>query len=324
MRKITISVPGKLILMGEHAVVYGKPCIVVAVSQRMQVAVEKIDETVFRLNAIDLDFENYQKPLTEIGIGEIPKEAKFAEIALLNFTSKYKIQSGVEITTRSDFSAQIGFGSSAAVAVGVIKSAAELFGLPLSQKEIFNLAYKTVLDVQGKGSGFDVAAAIYGGTLYFQTGGSIIEPLQTNGLNLVIGYSGVKADTVTMMNQVLGKMKNFKSGIDEIFNNIEKLVSEAKIAILDKDWQRVGTLMNYNQNYLEDLGVSTDKLNIMIEAAIKAGAYGAKLSGAGGGDCMIALVAPNKKLQVSYAIAEAGGQIININVNAPGVKVENL
>jgi len=81
--------------------------------------------------------------------------------------------------------------------------------------------------------------------------------------------------------------------------------------------------MNFNQEYLRDLGVSTEKLESMISAAKKAGAWGAKLSGAGGGDCMIALVPSDKRKAVSDAIIATDGQIIDVAVNAESVKIEN-
>lgn len=324
MKRVIISVPGKLMLMGEYAVVYGQPCIVSAVNQRMKVSAESINEPVFKLEAADLNVINYQKPISDLGKGEVLKEAKFAEFSVRNFVDKYKITSGFSIKTQSAFSANFGFGSSSAVVVGALKALVELHQMKISDKELFDIAYKTVLDVQGKGSGFDVAAAIYGGTIYFKNKGEIIEQLEIDNLNLIVGYSGVKADTVSMVNIVSEKMKNYKEGMEKIFDNIGRLVEEAKIAIKDKDLERVGTLMDYNQSYLEDLGVSTDKLNLMIDAAKKAGAYGAKLSGAGGGDCMIALVSSENKIKVGKAIADAGGEIINVNINAPGVRVENL
>lgn len=321
MTKITVSTPGKLMLMGEHAVVYGRPCIVTAVDQRMKVTVELLDQPIFRLEAAELNIINYQKPILNLGIKEIPKEAKFAEIAVRNFINKYKISSGLKIKTHANFSANFGFGSSSAVCVGVIKALSEVMQKKLSEKELFDLSYKTVLDVQGKGSGFDVAAAIYGETLYFKNAGQVIEYLHIDRLNLIIGYSGVKADTVSMMNLVSEKMKNYKEGVEKIFDSIAKLVDEGKKAIIEKDWERLGTLMDYNQNYLEDLGVSTDKLNLMIDAAKKAGAYGAKLSGAGGGDCMIALVSYDNRLKVSNAITDIGGEIIDVKIGAEGVKI---
>lgn len=323
MNIVNVSVPGKLMIMGEHAAVYGRPCIVTAVDSRMTVTVQNLEESLFKLEAPDVKITNYQKLLKELGKGDIPRRAMFAEVASRNFIEKYKVQKGFCITAKADFSANFGFGSSSAVTVGVIKALAEIFQIKITLKELFDLSYKTVLDIQRKGSGFDVAAAIYGGTLYFETGGKIIEPLSIDGLTLVAGFTGVKADTVAMVNLVSDKIKNYKTGIERIFDNIAKLVDEAKIAISDKDWQRLGTLMDYNQNYLEDLGVSANKLNLMIEVAKKGGAYGAKLSGAGGGDCMIALVSSETKEQVKEAIKNAGGEIIDININAEGVKIES-
>ena len=310
-------------LLGEHAVVYGKPCLVTAVDQRMKLEACLLEESVFQLEAPNVNIQGYQKSLSEIGKGDIPKGAKFIEIAVKNFLRLHPQKEGLKIETKSEFSSQFGFGSSSASTVCTIKALSELFGLNLSPKDIFDLSYKTVLDIQGKGSGFDIAAAIYGGTLYFVTGGKKIEPLEANGLDLIVGYSGVKADTVTMINMIKEKMTTQKEGIEKIFTAIADLVEKAKKSIAEKDLQRLGTYMNYNQDYLEDLGVSTEKLNSMISAARKAGAYGAKLSGAGGGDCMIVLVSKDSKKAVSQAIETVGGENIDIKTNAEGATIEN-
>ncbi|MEK7450971.1 MAG: hypothetical protein AAB662_03490, partial [Patescibacteria group bacterium] len=208
MNRITVSAPGKLMLLGEHAVVYDHPCLVAAVDQRMRATVETLDVLEFQLEAEDVKVTGYKKPLSELGQGDIPKGAKFVEIALKNINEKYPLKFGLKITTKSEFSSQFGFGSSSASTVCTIKAVSEILGLNLSKKEIFDLAFKTVLDIQGKGSGFDVAAAVYGGTLYFVTGGKVIEPLDIKSLPLIVGYSGVKADTVTLMNQVKASFAN--------------------------------------------------------------------------------------------------------------------
>ena len=324
MTKITVSAPGKLMLLGEHAVVYNRPCLVTAVDQRMKASLELLEEPIFKLEAPDVKVSGYQKPMSELGFGEIPKGASFVEIAVRNFFIKYPQIQGLSIPTKSEFSSLFGFGSSSASTVCVIYALSKLLNINLGQKEIFDLAYKTVLDIQGKGSGFDVAAAVFGGTLYFVTGGKEIEPLKLDNLPLAVGYSGIKADTVTLINLVKQKMETHKEGVKKIYDSIEGLVKEGKKALVEKDWERLGTLMNFNQDYLEDLGVSTEKLNLMIEASRKMGAYGAKLSGAGGGDCMIALVSEQKREEVEKGIKSVGGEVININTNAEGVRVENI
>ena len=320
--KTIVSAPGKLMLLGEHAVVYNHPCLLTAVDERMRATVETLDVLEFQLEAEDVNIVSYNKPINEVGVGDIPKGAKFVEIAVRNINKRYSLKKGIKITTKSEFSSQFGFGSSSASVASAVKGLSEVLGLNLINKEIFDLSYKTVLDIQGKGSGFDVAAAIYGGTLYFVTGGQSIESLEVDSLPLIVGYSGIKADTVTLMSKVKEAFFNRPNRLDKIYNNIEVLVKKGKEAVVKKDWKRLGDLMNKNQEYLKELGVSIDRLDDMIKAALDKGAYGAKLSGAGGGDCMIALYPVQDKLNIQEAIEKAGGTVINVKTNAEGVRVE--
>ena len=322
MRKITVSAPGKLMLFGEHGVVYGRPCIVTAVGQRMKAIVELIEEPFFQLEAPDVNITNYKKAIEDCGVGEITKGAKFVEVAVKNFLDKYPFGGGVKIETSSEFSSEFGFGSSSASTVCVVKALAELTGAKLDKKAIFDLSYKTVLDIQGTGSGFDVAAAVYGGTLYYVTPGKVIEPLNINSLPLIVGYSGIKFDTVTLVNQVSKLAEKYPQIIENVYSQIEKLVEQAKIALLNKDYTSLGELMNFNEGYLATLGVEGKKLADMIYGAREAGAYGAKLSGSGIGDCMIALSPEDKIKDLKKAVTDAGGVIIDIETNAEGVRVE--
>ncbi|MDO8269541.1 MAG: mevalonate kinase [Candidatus Levybacteria bacterium] len=323
MKKITVSAPGKLMLFGEHAVVYGHPCIVTAVDQRMFVTVEKNSSGMFVLNAPEVEVSNYTKPIENLGVGQIPKGAKFIEIALGNLISKYNLKpAGLKVITRSEFSSKFGFGSSSASTVCLVKAISELFSLKLSQRQIFDISYKTVLDVQGKGSGFDVAAAIYGGTIYFKKFGSEIVPLKISDLNLIVGYSGIKADTVSLIDSVTKRFKGLEELKDEMLKAIGKIVDDARVALENQDFAKLGSLMNINQGLLEALGVSIEKLDNMNSASVASGAYGAKLSGAGGGDCMIALSSKEMRKKVENAIVSVGGKILSVKTNAQGVRIE--
>src|SRR3989344_531174 len=322
MNKKMVSAPGKLMLMGEHAVVYDHPCLVTAVDQRMWVTIELMDNQEFWLEAKDVGIKEHKKTLKDLGKGGIPKGAKFVELAVKNIIEKYSLKSGFKVVTKSEFSSEFGFGSSSASTVCTIKAISEIFKLNLSHKEIFDISYKTVLDIQGKGSGFDVAASVYGGTLYFLTGGRAIKPFGIKSLPLVVGYSGVKADTAQLINKVKEDYFTKKDRLDEIYNKIEVLVNQGKDALVKRDWKALGKLMNKNQEYLVELGVSSGMLDKMIEAVLQAEAYGAKLSGAGGGDCMIAIVSEVKKEAVKRAILSTGGTIVNVETDAEGVKVE--
>ncbi len=281
---MTTSAPGKLMLFGEHAVVYGRPCIVTAISERLSVSE-----------------------------GNAVGDTRFLDAAI-----KLWGNPEVKLSAISSFSGKFGLGSSSAVTVAALK----YLKPEASKRELFDAAYKIVLDIQGKGSGFDVAAATYGGTLYFVTGGKVIESLKIDLLPLVVGYTGVKADTTTLIKQVAEKKQREPQKVERIFDAMAKLVEEAKEKMIERDWERVGKLMDFNQEYLRDLGVSSERLESLISAAKSAGAWGAKLSGAGGGDCMIALASGEKQVAVKKAIKDAGGEVVEVEANAEGVRIE--
>lgn len=316
---VKVSAPGKLMLFGDHAVVHGRPCIVTSVEHRISVSLEKRGDNKIVLNAPDVNFKNYIVLTNDLEKPH-PKEVRFVLTAVLNFFEKYKLKSGLEIKTKSEFSSKIGLGSSSAVTASTIKGLAELFEIKLTNKELFDLSYKTVLDIQEVGSGFDVAAAIYGGTLYFITGGKTIEPLNVEKIPLLVGYTGIKADTATLVKMVYRKLAEEPEKINKIFNESEEVVNLAKIEMENSNWEKVGRLMNSNQDLLRKLGVSSKELENLIKAALDSGAYGAKLSGAGGGDCMITITSKENQDAVKKTIEKAGGEIVKVKVQAEGIK----
>lgn len=321
---VTTSTPGKLMLMGEHAVVYDRGCLVTAVDQRLRVTVTKSNNPQqLTVNAPDVQVSGYQHDLShDKDSTDLPKAVRFVVKSVQNFYQQNQLQTGLQIETTSEFASTFGFGSSSAVTVGTIAALANLFAVELSKKELFDLAYKTVLDVQGVGSGFDLAAAIWGGLLYFETGGKVIEPLEVGQLPLLIGYTGVKADTVTLVKQVATRKERYSELMDTIFDLSWEAVKQGKTALLNHDWQELGELMSIHQGLSYALGVSSIQLEKQIMAALDAGALGAKLSGAGGGDCMLALVTSNAD-SVKEAISNVGGQVLDVPLLAQGVRVES-
>lgn len=303
--KIKVSAPGKLLLLGDHAVIYGYPCIVTAVDKRLYVEAEMINNSENQIVAPQV------------------KESRFVLETIAKFKEKFNSKKSVKITTKGDFSHNVGLGSSSAVTVATFKALGLLFAVKISERQIFDLSYEVNLKIQGVGSGFDVAAANYGKTLYFVRGGKVIEPLYNKKLPLVVGYSGLKADTPFYVRKVAEDFKTRKDEMDDIFRQAKDVVEKAKIDIKEKNFTSLGKQMTKNHHLLQKLGVSIPKLDVMVDAAIKAGAYGAKLSGAGGGDCMIALVQPEKTSAVKKAIEKVSGEIIEVNNNAEGVRVEN-
>jgi len=320
--KVTISAPGKLMLLGEHAVVYGRPCLVTAVNRRVWATVESTRNGLACLRAPSLRADEWTVPMVELKTANPPCALRFVHAALCCIAQRYELPHGLRVETRSEFSDELGLGSSAAVTIATTAALLELIGLTPSRDELFKLSYDAMHSVQGIGSGFDLAAALYGGTLYFRRHGPEITPLSHEPLPMIVGYSGTKADTPTLVRSVAQRRERQPDLTEEIFNGMARLVEEGREALLAQDWPRLGKAMSLAQSLLYALGVSTPKLAQMVRVAKEAGAYGAKLSGAGGGDCMIALVSEEHRDEVAEAIRRVGGKLIPVRAGAPGVRRE--
>jgi mevalonate kinase len=198
----------------------------------------------------------------------------------------------------------------------------------MNNDQLFDLCYKTVLEIQGVASGFDIAAAIWGGTLYYVTphgkfmDQKTVEPIKIENLPLLVGYTGIKADTATLIRMVQSLHSDNPAAVDQIFLQITLLVEQAKKALKQQNWPRLGALMDENQSLLRKLQVSSIELENLIAASKSVRAMGAKLSGAGGGDCMLALVAQADQQVTADQITKVGGAIIEVAINAPGVRLE--
>ncbi len=323
MPQVTTSAPGKLLLFGDHAVVYGHPCIVTAVDQRIQVSVRKNGVDVFAMDAPDLGLKSYSKTIADLGKKELPKSVSFMEMLYKRFLEKYPQDRGIVVTTKSEFSSQFGFGSSSAVTVAFAKALVTLYELDFTQHQLFELCYQAVIDVQGVGSGFDIASAVWGGTLYYVKPAAVVEQIEVKDLPLIVGYSGVKADTPTLIRMVESLRSQNPEKINGIFSQVGKLVESAREAIAEGNWPVVGKLMTQNQQLLRQLQVSSVLLDGLIAAATQSGASGAKLSGAGGGDCMVAIATEEHSDSVEAALRTAGAQIMRVKLHAEGVRVES-
>lgn len=327
-KQVTASAPGKLMLSIGYAVVHGRPTIVTAVDQRLYATVVKNGVDMFRLDAPDLGLTAYTKTIADLGTKELPKAVRFIEILYKNFLDKHPQKEGIIVTTKSDFSSFYGFGSSSAVTVAFAKALTTLYDIQLTNEELFELCYKAVLDVQGVGSGFDLAAAIWGGTLYFVSPAKVVKSINIKKLPIVIAYSGAKADTPTLIRMVDNLLEESLQKTNEIFDKIGKIaddflqVFETVDENNEESLKKIGELFNKSQEFAKDLKVSNHKLEKLIDVAKKAGAYGATASGAGGGDCVLAVVNEENRKNVEIAMSEAGGKIINVGLSSPGVRIE--
>jgi mevalonate kinase len=322
MNKIKVSAPGKLMLSGSYAVVNGFPCLSTAVDQRLLLEVQKIENKILQLAIPDLGLDEYIREHQDLGNKDVVKAARFVEQVYKIFLNKYPQEGGVKVLSKCSFSESFGFGSSSAVSVALAKALSELYGVKLSNKELFDLCYEAVLAVQGVGSGFDIATAIWGGTIYYVSPAKVVKPLPVKNLPIVVGFTGVKASTPPLVKSIQKRRSEQPELIEGWFREIGEIVEEMSVVINKKDWLKVGELLNQHQEVMRKLEVSSTELENLIEAALKAGAYGAGLSGAGGGDCMLAVVDEENRDRVEKAIISAGGEIMNVKLNSDGIKLE--
>lgn len=294
------SAPGKLVLFGEHAVVYGYPAIVCAIDKRISAIVQDGAQKgdIFETGAIS--------------------DQRFVRGAVKIFKHQFKVNTHVIVQTSSQFSAKVGFGSSSAVVVATLFALAKHFNKPISKNKLFNLAYEVVLSIQKNGSGIDVAAAIWGGVICFQKNTSV-QTLSSTIENLIIGYTGQKANTAELINKVREMYMQNPNNITHIFEAIGEVVLQAKNALIKRDVKTIGKLMVQNHSLLKHLGISTDKLDHLVEVACLAGAYGAKLSGAGGGDCTIALASDKKVDKLVLALKSEDADVYQLRIEQKGV-----
>lgn len=323
--KVTASAPGKLMLAGSYAVVHGRPCVVTAVDQRLYVTIESNGDDQFHFSAPDLGLKTYTKSISQLGDKDLPKEVRFIETLYKSFLEQYPQDHGISVTTKSDFSSTVGFGSSSAVTVAFAKALLELYQVELTHHEVFQLCYETVIKVQGVGSGFDLAAAIWGGTLKYVTPATVVEPIELPADvfsdYLVVGYTGEKADTPTLVRMINGWLEAEPDRINTIFDEIGQQAEAVSTALQNLDWDAFGTALSGHQAAARKLGISTPSLETLILSAIEAGSLGSSLSGAGGGDCMVAVTSPKTKAAVVEAMNTIG-EVIPVGLHAEGVRIE--
>lgn len=322
---IHVSAPGKLMLLGEHAVVHGRPCLVTAVDSRLHMTLTRSGDDRFTLDAPDVGAHGVTGRLADAFRDgrALTHGTRFIESALRVFAEQMGLEDGVAITTRSDFSSQLGLGSSSATVACALFGLARLQDVELAPQRLFDLGLETIRRVQGTASGFDLAAAIFGGTLVYENAASRrIEPLGAPGLPLIAAYSGIKADTATYVQRVNARLAAHPAAMEHIFEAMRALVIAGRDALIQCDWARLGELLDMGHGLVHALGVDIPQTAALVFAARAAGAFGAKLSGAGGGDCVIALAGEDRRAEVERALEAAGGTLLRVAPNAPGVRVE--
>jgi mevalonate kinase len=306
MPAITSSAPGKIILFGEHAVVYERPAIAVPVQQLQARAVVTAEPLAspgrVRIEAPDIhlnaDFNSLpsehpiratlQSVFTELGIKRLP---------------------AFQLYLSSTIPMSAGLGSGTAVTVATIRAVAEFLGKLLPNERVSALAFEVEKIYHGTPSGIDNTVVVYNMPVFFQRAKNhlTIEKFQVpTPFWLVIGDTGIRSATSKAVGELRQKWQDNPSTYEPLFDRVAEIVLQARQLIENGVPDAMGTLMLENHSLLQEMEVSSPELDRLVDAAIAAGAYGAKLSGGGKGGNMIALSNPDLAGQVAQALQAHG------------------
>jgi mevalonate kinase len=289
---------GKTILFGEHFVVQGVPGIASAVDS---VADAEVKKAAKGINVTD-------ERSGAKGYAEKKKLQQLESIERMLAAMRMDPKKvAIDIWLGGNLPGFSGLGASAASSVAIARAIAEEFNLDLSDERINDVAYEAEKAYAGNPSGIDNTAATFGGLIWFKKnlggGSNTIEQLSIREpVEIVIGNTGIVANTKAMVAGVAERKKQNPEKYGAIFRQAEKLAHEGRKALEEFDLKQVGELMNENHRLLQEIEVSCKELDYLVDLAREQGAFGAKMTGGGGGGCMLALT-PGKDLQEAVAAA---------------------
>jgi mevalonate kinase len=308
------SAPGSMMLMGEYAVLHDKPALVCAIDKRVEVTLTPRTDDLIRIESDRLGL--YQVFLKDLAV---EKPFKFISAAIKHYHAK--INTGFDLKITSQFSHQVGLGSSAAVTVATLAVLIQWLKLRMGPTDLIRIARTVVREVQGGvGSGADVAASVMGGVVLFQAQPLSVEKIAMS-LPLIAYYAGFKTPTPEAIARVKTRFESNQALFRHLCQAIAECVVTATAALKNQNFRLLGELMSLHQGLHHALGVNLPVLaNITDALCAEPHVFGAKISGSGLGDCVIGLGKLTGDLSLPATLT--GVQRLHVNVSMEGVMCE--
>ncbi len=309
------SAPAKVILLGEHAAVYGNPVLVATVGLRTYVKASKRKDDRFTLTNKSTGVKNLEFSYKDFP-GLKKEWSTILTIECIEKTfEKIGNSTGLDIEITSEAPVSSGLGSSASAASAFVLAVSTEFGHKLKKEEIAELSWNIENVIHGKSSGVDPYAVTYGGVLRYKKGEAVRLNVKKYP-QLTIGNTGIKADTKDAVMDVMKIKDRYPGFFENYLEAMTRLVDYGQKFLEEGDMQRLGEVMNINHGLLCSIGVSSPELDGLVWAARKK-SPGAKLCGKGRGGIMVALGDAEKEIK------EAGGTVIKTKICNEGVRVED-
>ena len=293
----SFTAPGKIILFGEHAVVYGKPAIAIPVSSMRASAWSQPGEGKLTINALDI---NQRFNLNN-------KNNQFSMLAQTLLARTKQNEPNLTINLTSELPQGSGMGSSAATSTAVCRALSNHLGINLEKNQISELVFDAEKIVHGTPSGIDNTVVAYEAPVYFIKGNKPLTFECGRKFYLVIGDTGIESSTKETVGNVRTLWKKEPRLMEGYFEEIRKVTENGKLAIEKGNIDMVGELMEKNHELLNKISVGHQELDKLVEISMDSGAAGAKLTGGGGGGNMLALAESVEQQKKIYnSITEAG------------------
>ena len=289
--------------MGEHAVLHGHYALVCAINRRIEIIAETTDEDVLE---IDSDLGSYSNSLETVKV-----EAPFEFI--LQAVHDLLPDCGIKLKIKADFDSQVGFGSSAAISAAIVAILHQIKYNAVDPHRVFTDAHKIIQEVQGKGSGADLAASIFGGIIKYRMDPSEICPIDA-GFPLAAYYTGSKEKTMDVVNMVEKNRQEDSETYAQYFQSIDSFIADAETALIKGDQDALSMALIGNQLLMDEMKLSNDKINDLIESVSNdPGVSAVKISGSGLGDCIISCGLPEN---------EHASQIKDLYIESQGLMIK--
>lgn len=309
---IKISAPGSIMLLGEYSVLHGGNALVCAIEQRIHVQLTpRADDQIELISSLGI----HKTKLTQLAI---TPPFQFVLATLKKYQKQLRY--GCTLTIQSEFSAQLGLASSAAVTVATVAAVAKWLQISYTSSQLIRFARRIVQEVQGLGSGADVAACVSGGIIAYRQQPLIAEKINV-ACPLHLIYSGSKTPTVTAVRQVETFFAGYPKLYQQLLRAINECVQHGIAALKSKNLLALGQLMNIQQSLMSALGVVTPILqDIVAELRTGPTILGAKVSGSGLGDSIVALGVMDDRYITRFAAQ--GVKRIPMTIATQGVRYE--
>ncbi len=294
-------------LMGEHAVLHGRRALCAAIARRIRVTLQPRRDRRLRIRSA---LGRLDTTLEALQVGP-----PFTFVLATLLRQRRQLTHGLDITIQAEFSHQLGFGSSAAVTVALLRALDEMFALGLRRPTAFLAEARALIHgVQGCGSGADVAASLCGGIVLYRAAPQQVRVLPV-APPLTAVYSGYKTPTPAVIAIVERQRQRNPALFARLFDLMDDCVARAVPCLKGQDWSGLGELMNFHHGLQAALGVNTPELEQICQQLRAApGIQGAKISGSGLGDCAVGLGHTRRKM--------AAHPLYRLQVDCEGVRVE--